>query len=211
MRECHWVVRRWWLIVNETRLFPLLLPSPWALLSCLCFCLSTLLRWEHFRPSFHLTFYLRWDGQLRSIPAWSTFPPRSPQWLSRWVQNKPLQHKSTHFVFFTKAVCVCVWGFCVCAVKCRAQLHGDVSSEVMAASVWCSLAWSLWDYSHLEWGRHPQIAERERETGRSLLFCLWVLNAIHPCTPIQPFLFPFFVVYILVSTALWSPISMTVG
>lgn len=53
------------------------------------------------------------------------------------------EHTFSFFFFFfsflsPKAVCesLCV---CVCAVKSRAQLHGDVSSEVMATSVWCPL------------------------------------------------------------------------
>lgn len=51
------------------------------------------------------------------------------------------EHTFSFFFFFfsflsPKAVCEFM---CVCAVKSRAQLHGDVSSEVMATSVWCPL------------------------------------------------------------------------
>lgn len=61
-------------------------------------------------------------------------------------------------LFCSPTLCLRV---CVCAVKCRAQLHGDVSSEVMAASVWCFLDVNSPTGFMPEWGRHPQIAEEK--------------------------------------------------
>lgn len=62
---------------------------------------------------------------------------------------------------------------CACAVKSRAQLHGDVSSEVMVTSVW----------SPLECGMGGETPTNSRGRGRkelSFSFCVLVLNDIDP-------------------------------
>lgn len=92
-----------------------------------------------------LTFYLWWDGQLRAyqhghphfLPVLAMTEQRT-QKQSSWKLKMILDEsgywmKSARFSFPKR---VCVKSLCVCAVKSRAQLHGDVSSEVMAASFW---------------------------------------------------------------------------
>lgn len=75
-------------------LFPWLLPSPWALPSCFCFCLAALLRSEHFLPSLRLTFYLWRDGQRGAYQQGQQHFSLCPLlWLNkRGGNNKPLEN-----------------------------------------------------------------------------------------------------------------------
>lgn len=185
--------------------YPCLLPSPWAPPSCFRFCLAALLRSKHFRPSFPLTFYLWWDGELGAYQhGQQHFSPLSPLWLSR-VKNKPLenlgwywmnrQEHTFHFFFLSpKAVCE---SLSVCAVKSRTQLHGDVSSEVMATSVWCPLVWSLFA-SRVEGGEGGYKPTNSRGDRNELC-----------CSVSLPPAFFFFFSFLI--SILWSPFSMTVG
>lgn len=79
----------------------------------------------------------------------------------------------------------------MCAVKCGAQLHGDVSSEVMAASVWCFLDVNSPTGFMPEWGRHPQIAGEKY--GKEFVV---VSPGVKGPVPTHSFLFPFFFCYL---------------
>lgn len=152
-------------------------------------------------PSFHLTFYLWWDGQLGAYqhgrqhfsPVLAMTKQRSQKQTS-WTLRTILDESTrTHMSFWPKAVCLCV-SFSVCAVKSRAQLHGDVTSEVMVLV--SSGVKSAGDFaSRVVETIHPQIAE-ERDR-KELLFCLWVLNVIPP-SPSS--FFPFLI------SILWCPL-----
>lgn len=144
------------MIVTETRIDCFLRSYP-LLEHCHRVSVSALSLVRTFRPTFRLTFYLRRDDQLGayqhgqqhfSLVHAMTLKQRREKTNQNWMnQQEHTFHFPQSFVFVS---------VCVCAVEYRAQLHDDVSSEVMATSLWCQ----VWDFLHLEWGSlNSQTAE----------------------------------------------------